>query len=62
MKGKTVTARLAAEVADLGASEIEPISDIRGDGSFRRDMARTACRRTIEDLFNPAGSAATSAA
>lgn len=61
MKGKTVTARLAAEVAELGVSEIEPISDIRGDGIFRREMARTVCRRTIEDLFNPAGSATTSA-
>ena len=62
MKGKAITARLAAEVAELGASEIDPISDLRGEGGFRRDMARAVCRRTIEDLFNPAGSAKTSAA
>lgn len=62
IKGKTITARLAADAAELGASEIEPISDIRGDGPFRRDMARVVIRRTIEDLFTLAGSATTSAA
>jgi carbon-monoxide dehydrogenase medium subunit len=62
IKGRTVTARLAADAAELGASEIEPISDIRGDGPFRRDMARVVIRRTIEGLFTPAGSATTSAA
>lgn len=59
--GKTVTARLAADLAELGASEIDPISDLRGDGGFRRDMARIVVRRTIEDLFT-LGSAATGAA
>ena len=42
---------VAAEAADIGASEIEPISDIRGDGEFRRDMVRVVARRTIAELF-----------
>lgn len=62
VKGKTVTARLAADAAEQGAAEIDPISDLRGDGEFRRDMARVVIRRTIEDLFALAGPATTSAA
>jgi carbon-monoxide dehydrogenase medium subunit len=62
IRGKTVTARLAADVADLAASEIDPISDIRGNSNFRRDMARVVVRRTIEDLFTLSASASTSAA
>lgn len=62
LRGKAITARLAADAAELGASEIDPISDIRGEGGFRRDMARVVCRRTIDDLFNLAGSPVTSAA
>jgi carbon-monoxide dehydrogenase medium subunit len=51
LKGKTVNSRIAAEAADIGASEIDPISDIRGDGAFRRDMLRVVARRTISQLF-----------
>jgi carbon-monoxide dehydrogenase medium subunit len=51
LKGKSVNPRIAAEAADIGASEIDPISDIRGDGEFRRDMLRVVARRTISQLF-----------
>jgi carbon-monoxide dehydrogenase medium subunit len=51
LKGKSVTARVAAEAADIGVSEVEPISDIRGDGEFRRAMLRVVARRTIAGLF-----------
>jgi carbon-monoxide dehydrogenase medium subunit len=55
LKGKSVTAKVAAEAADIGASEIEPISDLRGDGEFRREMLRVVARRTIADMFGVAG-------
>ena len=51
LKNKSVTARTAAEAADIGASEVNPISDIRGDGEFRREMLRVVARRTIAKLF-----------
>lgn len=51
LKGKSVNSRVAAEAAEVGASEIAPISDIRGDGEFRRDMLRVVTRRTIAQLF-----------
>jgi carbon-monoxide dehydrogenase medium subunit len=51
LKGKAVTPRVAAESADIGASEVEPISDLRGSAEFRREMLRVVARRTIAQLF-----------
>jgi carbon-monoxide dehydrogenase medium subunit len=54
LQGKVVTPKLAAEAAEIVASEIEPISDIRGSDIYRRDMVRVLARRTIERLFDTA--------
>jgi aerobic carbon-monoxide dehydrogenase medium subunit len=51
LKGKSVNSRITAEAAEIGASEIDPISDIRGDGEFRRDMLRVVARRTLAQFF-----------
>lgn len=51
LNGSIVTRSLASEAAELSAAQIEPISDLRGDGPFRRDMVRVLARRTIENLF-----------
>jgi len=51
LSGKSVTAQVAAEAADIGASEVDPISDLRGDREFRREMLRVVARRTIKELF-----------
>jgi carbon-monoxide dehydrogenase medium subunit len=48
---KTVTLSVAAEAADIVAADIDPISDQRGAGDFRRDMARVVTRRSIANLF-----------
>lgn len=56
LKGKVVTRLVAADAAEFAATEIVPISDIRGDGQYRRDMVRVVSRRTIEDLFDLNGS------
>jgi aerobic carbon-monoxide dehydrogenase medium subunit len=62
LKGKSVTARIATEAADLAITEVAPISDIRGTAEFRREMIRVVSRRTIEGLFDPAAPAAKSVA
>ncbi|HSV84847.1 MAG TPA: xanthine dehydrogenase family protein subunit M [Ramlibacter sp.] len=51
LRGKQVTASIAAQAADIVAEDIEPISDIRGNADFRRAMARVVARRTIAGLF-----------
>ena len=51
LEGKAMTIDVAREVADIVAAGIEPISDIRGVGAYRRDMVRVVARRTIERLF-----------
>lgn len=51
LQGRAVTPALAAEVADIVAQDIEPISDSRGSAEFRRDMVRAVARRTVCELF-----------
>ena len=51
LAGKSVTAEVAAEAADIVAADIEPVSDARGDADFRRDMVRVVARRNIAGLF-----------
>jgi carbon-monoxide dehydrogenase medium subunit len=50
LQGKAVTNAIAAQAADIVAAGIQPISDIRGSASFRRDMVRVVTQRTIERL------------
>lgn len=51
LRGKVITSVLAAEAADLVASEIDAVSDMRGTDDYRRDVARVVTRRTLIDLF-----------
>ncbi|MEJ8821682.1 xanthine dehydrogenase family protein subunit M [Variovorax humicola] len=51
LEGRTVTADTAAEVADIVAADIVPVSDTRGSADFRRDMVRVVARRTVAELF-----------
>ena len=57
LRGKTVTAAVARDAADIVAAGIDPISDVRGSETFRRDMVRVVARRTVERLCG-AGAAA----
>lgn len=54
LAGKTVTAELAAEAADIVAADINAVSDLRGSASYRREMVRVVARRTIAALFGVA--------
>ena len=51
LRGKTVNAHLASEVASIVAEDIQPVSDLRGSSEFRRAMVRTVTRRTVATLF-----------
>jgi carbon-monoxide dehydrogenase medium subunit len=51
LKGKPMTAEVAAQASLILANSIEPISDFRGSGDYRKEMIRVIGRRTIEDLF-----------
>src|SRR5262249_49495402 len=51
LRGKEITREHAIAAAEQAAAEIAPLSDIRGDANFRRDMIRVVARRTIEDVF-----------
>ena len=49
--GQTVTAELAAQVADAVAQDIDPVTDLRGSAEFRREMVRVMAQRTVGELF-----------
>jgi carbon-monoxide dehydrogenase medium subunit len=51
LAGKTMTADLAAEAAEIVAADINAVSDMRGSEDFRRHIVRTVARRTIAELF-----------
>ena len=51
LAGKTVTADIAAQAAEMVAADIEPLSDPRGTAEYRRDMVRVVARRAISGLF-----------
>lgn len=46
-----VDAARVAEVAAIVASDIDAISDARGDAAYRRRIARVATQRTLQELF-----------
>jgi aerobic carbon-monoxide dehydrogenase medium subunit len=51
LRNKTITRDVAIQAAEIVAADIDPISDIRGDASFRREMVQVVARRTIEHVF-----------
>lgn len=51
LEGRSVTPAVAAEAADMVAQGIEPLSDSRGDETYRRNMVRAVARRSIGELF-----------
>lgn len=49
LNGRAMSLDVAAEAADLVAAELNPISDGRGEGEFRRRIVRAATRRAIAE-------------
>jgi aerobic carbon-monoxide dehydrogenase medium subunit len=52
LRGKAVTADVAAEAAGIVAADMAAISDSRGSEDYRRDMVRVVARRTLAQLFD----------
>ena len=51
LKGRPLTHEIAAEAGDIVASDINALSDLRGDEPLRREMVRVVTRRTLAALF-----------
>lgn len=51
LQGKPLTYEIAAEAALILADSVEPISDFRGTGEYRKEMIKVIGRRTLEGLF-----------
>lgn len=51
LEGKTPTAEILAQAADLAAADIAPVDDFRGAADYRRDMVRAMVRRTAAAAF-----------
>lgn len=51
LEGRAVTPAVAAEVAEMVAANIQPLSDSRGSETYRRNVVRTVARRTVSELF-----------
>ena len=51
LHGQTVTPELVAQVADVVAQDIDPVTDLRGSAEFRREMVRVVAQRTVGELF-----------
>jgi carbon-monoxide dehydrogenase medium subunit len=51
LKGQAVTREVAAEAGRRVAQEITPISDLRGDGEFRRGLVAVIAKRAIAEAF-----------
>ncbi|MBI4968229.1 MAG: xanthine dehydrogenase family protein subunit M [Rhodospirillales bacterium] len=51
LTGKTVTLEVAAEAGRRLAQEITPISDLRGDGAFRRAIVGVIAKRAVAEAF-----------
>lgn len=50
LRGQKITDALIAEAAALVRDEVDPLDDIRGSASYKREMARVWTRRTLESL------------
>lgn len=51
LEGRAVTPDVAAIAAEMVATDIDPLSDPRGDADYRRSMVRVITERTISSLF-----------
>lgn len=50
LKGKAITPELIAEAAELAATEISPIDDLRGSKQYRIDVVKVIIKRSLEEL------------
>jgi len=53
--GRKIAPALLAEAARVAATEISPISDMRGSAEFRRSISAVLVRRALENAISRAG-------
>ena len=51
LQGEKITPGLLAEAAAMAATEISPISDLRGSADYRRKISAVLVRRTLENAL-----------
>jgi carbon-monoxide dehydrogenase medium subunit len=49
LRGRKPTSAVYAEAADIAAEEIDPLTDVRYDGAYRRELTRTMVRRALHE-------------
>jgi len=54
LSGQKITPEVLAEVANMAAAEISPISDMRGSAEFRRRISAVLVRRALEKAIGQA--------
>jgi carbon-monoxide dehydrogenase medium subunit len=54
LEGRKVTPELLAEAAAVAATEISPISDLRGSADYRRKISAVLVRRALENTTGQA--------
>ncbi|MFZ3213961.1 MAG: xanthine dehydrogenase family protein subunit M [Terriglobales bacterium] len=54
LSGRKITPEALAEAADVAATEISPISDMRGSAEFRRSISAVLVRRALENALRQA--------
>lgn len=50
LKGKKLTPELIQEAAELAATEVSPISDVRASAEYRISLVKVAVRRSLAEL------------
>jgi xanthine dehydrogenase iron-sulfur cluster and FAD-binding subunit A len=51
LQGKTLTAEIIMQAADLAAADASPIDDLRGSAAYRREMIRIGTLRSLRQLM-----------
>ena len=54
LKGKNAAKNTLAKAAELAASSVSPIDDVRSSATYRREMVRVLTRRAIEEALKQA--------
>lgn len=52
LSGAPVDAAVLARAAQAAAEEVQPLADIRGSASYKRDMVRVFVRRALEEALH----------
>ena len=52
LRGQRLTPQMVADTAALVRDEVDPLDDLRGSATYKRDMARVWTRRALQELLD----------